>query len=263
MKIDKFEYKKNKDIVIDTIYELRTKIDQGSFTNYYVNNYDYVKNDIKILENELKKQNFDLTEFFQKYKEEIYKDYDFIQVNGFYDSLLYYFDNENGILSGNKLLGSDDIEYVYKYKYGYFNYDMGKKFILQSFETLKKYYKTTAKKFLLAFISTNISNKNAKDIVKKSSVILPNNDSFILIIHLRILYSLLNNKLTYSDFKYNFKEDIKGSRFESDDDIIQILIGDNYTGNTVSQDKYNEIKNKFNITYKEILFQQDVKNFNL
>lgn len=262
MKIDKFEYKKNKEIVITTIYKISNKIDQRSFTNYYINNYVEVKNDIKILENELKKQNFDLTKFFEKYKDEIYKDYDFTQVNGFYDSLLYYFDDKDGLLSGNKLLGSEDIEYVYKYKYGYYNYDMGKKFILQSFKTLKDYYKTTAKKFLLGLMDINYSI-DKKDI-KKLSIILPNNDSFILLIHLRILYSLLRyNKMSYSEFKNEFKEIIKGSRFESNGDIIQILIGDNYTGNVISQDKYNEIKNKFDIIHKEILFKQDVKNFNL
>ena len=71
----------------------------------------------------------------------ILKDENFVSNNGFYDYLVYKYDNSHP-LSGNLLSDSGDIDedIVIKFDYGYHNYDLGRKYILQSFDTISDYY---------------------------------------------------------------------------------------------------------------------------
>jgi len=70
--------------------------------------------------------------------DEILEDPLFISANGFMDYLIYTYDNSYP-LSGNDC--SDDGEEIeIKFDYGYHNYDLGKKYLVQNFGTLSNYF---------------------------------------------------------------------------------------------------------------------------
>jgi len=111
-----------------------------SFSSGKYFKHDY-KSDIKKLDNWLiRLTKHDLDWFMNEFKNEIYSDNFFTNCCGFLDSLLYTYD-QSFPLSGNILqdYGAGD-EYVIKYNYGYMNYDLGKKYILQKYHNLEDFY---------------------------------------------------------------------------------------------------------------------------
>ena len=76
-----------------------------SFSNYMENDYSY--EDIENIENRLNNQfNYTLAEFFNTYRDKIYKDDKLIHCGGFVDLLLYKFD-KSYLLGGDKKFGDD------------------------------------------------------------------------------------------------------------------------------------------------------------
>ena len=131
---------------------------KGSFMNdgYYKADY---KSDIKELNAYLIKSfNYNLDKFFDEYTKEIYSDNFFINQCGFLDALLYTYDQKFPL----------NDEFVIKYQYGYQNYDLGKKYLLQNFDTLEDFYFDCANKFFTYY--NEVSDfKHFKDIEEKSS----------------------------------------------------------------------------------------------
>lgn len=265
MKIDKFEYKKGKDLILNTIYELSDmqKIDTGSFNlNYYKKNYNDLYKEIKLLIDELEEQNFDLMFFIKAYENKIFKDFDFTAHSAFMDTLLYYYDKYKGILGGVKLIDSDEIEYVFKYKYGYYNFDMGKKYILQSFNSIDNYYKVTANNFLLGLLSPGyestsigIFNKEqAANIIERCSIVKQYGKGYTIYVHLQNLYMEISKKdnVSYDEFVRDILYEISPISHRIFDNMLEIYIG--YRKNEIALKEFNEIKKKLELYYQANIY---------
>jgi len=269
MKVEKFDYNKTKNLIIDTISDIEEEYDveNGNFQfGYYKKTYDEVKKDIDILISELKKNGVNLSDFFKLYKNEIYKDYNFESHSAFMDAILYYFDKDKGILSGVKLEDSNEFEFLIKYKYGYYNYDMGKKFILQSYDDMDAYYQDTAEKLLLGLLSpegrNNIGDEftgtkdNAENIVEKCSIVKQYDNGFTIFIHLKSFMTELSKysmaKYDYSMFVDTLESDIDPIPYRIFDDLMQIFIG--YTVHKISLEEFNSIKNELDVNYQSNIY---------
>ena len=93
MKVDKFDYKKYKNIILDTIRDLddQEKIQIKSFTSkYYQLDFGDVKKQIKILIRDLQHQGVDLSKFMKDYKDQIYKK--LIKVGFFFNLFISFSD---------------------------------------------------------------------------------------------------------------------------------------------------------------------------
>lgn len=261
MKIEKFNYKKGKDLIFDTIYELSHigKIEKGSFNiNYFKKEYVDIKKEIKLLIDELKEKNFDLMRFIEEYEDEVFKDFDFISNDAFMDTILYTYDKNKADLGGLKLIDSSEIEYVFKYKYGYYSFDMGKRYILQSFNTLDDYYKATANNFLLGLLSPDYSStsigifnkKNALDIIERCSIVKQYDKGYTIYVHLEHLYIEVSKKdrITYDEFVKDIENDISPISHRIFENILEIFIG--YRKKEITLREFDEIKNKLDIYYQ-------------
>lgn len=259
MNIDKFEYKAQKDKIISLIGELIDDdiIPGVSFNfGYYKRNYDSIEEEyIKKTKELLSKNGIDLDKFFSQFKKQIYKDWQFTAVNAFYDSLLYYYDNKNGLLGGYKLSESEDKEYFIKYSYGYFNYDMGKKFILQSFNNLEDYYKETAERFL-----KGMSDK--KDIIPRDkldlcSITKKYDNCYTIYVNLKYAYTFFDFSGPYKNYNYDrfiieIKKDLGNTNYRIFDHILSIFIG--CRNNKISLKEFDEIKDELNMRYEASKF---------
>lgn len=208
MKVDKFDYNRKKLEILEVIDEL--DIPTSSFTSYFSSSLDEVKDDIKLVVDELHDNGIDLFQFIKDYEKEVFRDGDFCSKDGFMDSILYLYDKENGILSGQKLIDGDDSDYFYKYMYGYYTYDMGKNYILQSFNNLDEYYEATANKLLYAFISEHFGG--TEENINMCSIIENYVDGHIIYAHLESLLSMLNFQNVsngYEKFVKEVSNDIK------------------------------------------------------
>jgi len=275
MKIDKFDYKKTKKIIFDTIDGLMSnnKITDGSFSNsYYVLAFEDIKREIDFLTNKLKsKHNIDLVDFFEKNKDKIYSDPEFTGHSAFVDTLLYSFDNKNGILYGIKLDDASEIEFLIKYKYGYYQYDMGRKYILQSYDSMEDYYKATAENIMIGLLApdnnqTDISMEfglyltveQAESIIEKSSMVRKYNNGYTVYIHLLSLYSELlrisDDDVKYDDFINCIERDFHNIPKRLFDGMLEVYIG--YKNNKISLQEFDEIKG-------ELSFSGDAYKYNL
>jgi len=269
MKIDKFDYNKTKNIIIDTISEIEEtfNIDNGNFQfGYYKKNFKDIKNNIKVLISELKDKNINLFNFFKQYENEVFNDHTFVDHSAFMDAILYWYDKNKGILSGVKLENSSEYEYFIKYKYEYYNYDMGIKFILQSYNNMEEYYKDTAELLLLGIISPQYSSTNigdnfsgtkndAKKIVEKCSIIRKYNNVYTIYVHLNLLFTELSKDYTsynYDKFIKTLMSDIGTIPFKIVDNIMLIYIGN--TNNKISSKEFNDIKNILDINYQANIY---------
>ena len=265
MKIDKFEYKKGKELILDTISELSetSEIHVGSFNfGYYKKNYNDIKKEIELLSNKLKEQNFDLMSFIEEYENEVFMDFDFSAHSAFMDTLLYTYDKNKAELGGLKLIDSSEIEYVFKYKYGYYNFDMGKKYILQSFNTLDDYYKATANNLLLGLLSPDYSNtsigifdkETAANIVERCSIVKKYDKCFTIYINLTNLHLEISKKdrVSYDEFISDIELDINPINHRIFENILEIFIG--CRKNEISLKEFDEIKKKLDLYYQANIY---------
>jgi hypothetical protein len=214
MKIHNFKYIDDKEIVIDTIYDIEIKYYNISFSNMFNKNLDHIESEIKRLKKELNNRNFDLDKFMLDNKDIILKDDDFINNNGFMDILLYQYFKDDVSLSGYKLEDQNDEEFYIKYTYGYHNYNLGRKFILQSFDSIDDYFKETSEKFLNGLSDLNyIKDKN---IIKYFSEIKNISNCYVVFISIPLLYKYAFNNnndnivslLQLNNTLYSIKNDI-------------------------------------------------------
>ncbi len=149
-KLDKYEY--------DTISEMIEEyLDEnnigGSFdASYYNHDGDKDLNGLKKYLNNNSSTNDVLDYFFKKYNDVIYSDDEFISKNGFYDYMLYTYDNSY-MLSGNGV-GSEPENKLLKYFYGFQTTKLGKIFIKQNFDSFTHFYEICAKEFPEYFFDT-------------------------------------------------------------------------------------------------------------
>lgn len=173
-----------------------------SFMNgaYYRADYE---TDIKELNAYLIKSfNYNLDIFFDEYNKEIYSDDFFTQTCGFLDTLLYTYDQKYplGGFFLEKNTGNDEV--VIKYDYGYQNYDLGKKYLLQNFDTLEDFYFECASKFFTYYNEVS-GFKHFKDIEKNLnmfSMVDRKEKGSLCIFDPRKFYSLYKNSLSEKSY---------------------------------------------------------------
>ena len=149
-----FEYKTQSTKVLDLIedFMIENEYLKGSFTNRFkVQDSD---KDIHRLIDFLREKGCDFQIFFEDYKDQILKDQRFTSDGYFMDLFLYHFD-DNVPIGGNLLEDSEPDEHVIKYKYGYYKYDLGKQYILQTYDTLEEYFFRTADDFIISMLTGN------------------------------------------------------------------------------------------------------------
>jgi len=256
MKVDKFDYKKYKNIILDTIRDLddQEKIQIKSFTSkYYQLDFGDVKKQIKILIRDLQHQGVDLSKFMKDYKDQIYKDFDFVAHDAFLDSLLYWFDKEEGILSGLKLSDSYDEEFFIKYCYGYYNYDMGKRFILQSYNSLEEYYEETANRFLSGLFKRTFFDNVTPNIIERCSIIRKYGNGYTIYAHLNALLLEIKSGVSYDNFIKEIKDILgRSNAYRIFDGILEIYIG--YKKNPITIEEFKEIQNDLDVNYQANLY---------
>ena len=159
------------------------------------------------------------------------------------DSLLYYYDKKEGILSGIKMSDQNVEEFYFKYKYGYHTYDMGRRFLLQSYNDLNEYYEDTANKLIYSYL-TAIWGCD-KEEADKCYVIKKYGNGYTIYAHLGIMQSFTNSSL--DDFKNEIRKDFIDTKYKIIDDILQLFVGYNY--HAVSQKELDEIVDKLELRY--------------
>ena len=278
MKVDKFDYNRQKEVIINTIDELNDdyKITDGSFTNLFTEKYSDFKKGIDLLESELKKKDIDLFGFIKKYEDDVFKDQSFSD-SAFKDVLLYTYDKNKGILSGLLLSDSDSVEYLIKYQYGYHNYDMGKKYILQSHDSLADYFSAVSENLLLGLIYSDydstelcndfpIDNANALKIVDNTSVVKKYGDSYTICINLLALFTALSvtsniYNINYNNFIHTIESDLKELNLIIKNDMLQIFIGEDE--HQISNTELNKIKNLTDEKSSEYLIRYNSHKYNI
>lgn len=261
MKIENFEYNAQKRIIFDVIDELS---DEGDISNnsfnqggLYKEEFENIEQQIEILENELKKQKVDLFGFIKKYETEVFKDYDFTDRNGFVDCVLYKYDKNKGILSGIELIDSSEGEYFIKYSYGYHFYDMGKRFILQSFKNMMEYFNETAENLLIGLFSDEASNHvgnevdvtiaQARKMRKKISIIKKYENGYIIYVNLFLFLNEIykcndKNHIEYNTFVDMLEKDLVEITYKKINNILLISIGEEFP--KISKEEFDTIKEK-------------------
>jgi hypothetical protein len=154
IKQKEFDYKSQSVKVLNLIEDFMIENEhlKGSFTNRFKE--QNTDKEINKLLDFLKENGVDFQVFFQDYKNEILKDHRFNSDGYFMDLFLYHFDDIVPI-GGNLLEDSAFDEHVIKYQYGYYKYDLGKKYILQTYNTIEEYFFETAKCFIMSILSGN------------------------------------------------------------------------------------------------------------
>lgn len=245
MKVNNFDYntKKNTFFEVFDILVEEDILNDESFCNgaYYKYDNKDINKLINIFEKTSKKSGLNIPEFMETYKDSIYSDYDF-QKCGFIDMILYKYDKEKGLLAGYHLNNSSNVEYSIKYEYGYYKYDIGKNFILQSYETFDDYFKDTAKYYLIGVFENYIGAVDDGNILK-NQIIKKYRNGYFIFANLRGLfkYSYINN---YDEFVSTLKYYISDS-FNYDNDIMCIKI--NIDKFNVDDIDFDEIVEDFRI----------------
>ena len=139
-----FTTKKEKyEAIRDYLVKVVDNINESSFQYYY--NNDFNKDYEKVIA-KLEKKGIDINQFFKEFRTEIYKDFEMTAYCGLMDAILYKFDN-NYWLSGLPMNRDADGEAGIKYKYGYHSCDLGRKYLLQSYDTFEEFYEEAAPQF--------------------------------------------------------------------------------------------------------------------
>lgn len=193
------------DIFMDTKL---TDNDRLSFKNgYYAKDYKkHIDKLKKFIQNKL---GYNLDDFMIKFKSKIYSDDFFTSNCGFIDALLYTYDS-NFPLSGDILqdYGAGD-EYVIKYDYGYDMYDLGRKYILQNYESLEDFYYDCAIKYWSAENENlfNIDNLEKEEI--NFATVDKLKDGSITILDINKLFNLYHSWDFKKRFNVGIFKDIK------------------------------------------------------
>lgn len=267
MRIDKFDYKKTKDIILDTIEDLVNdkKIDSyASLMHRYTYEYSAIKKEISILNKNLKNKGIDLYSFISDYEKEVFNDSDFTEQNLFLDTILYSYDKNKGILGGNTLLDSEyTMEYYFKYKYGYYNYDMGLKYLSQSYTSMNEYYKDTTKYLLDHFMISYYDSppNELKDVREKCISVKKYKNGFTLYLFLENLFTYFDND--YEDFLSEVEEyfSVLPSEYKIENNILIAFI--NCEDHDISKKEMNVMIEDFDKHKIDLIMRKDAIKYNL
>lgn len=253
MKVDKFDYKRYKDIVVDIIWKLMgtDRIYAGSFNNgFYFKSLKDANEQLKIITDTLKNFGVDLFDFIKKFEKEVFSDHSFTQSCAMMDYILYTYDKNKAELSGFKLKHSDLNEYYYKYSYGYYKYDMGKKYLMQSYDNLDDYFKDTAHKIIPSMLYDHRIDESK---LKDTFVVKKHKNGYIAYCNLELLKNIFKG-----DFNL-FIEDIesmekmsKNSYLIINDNLLRIFI--NCEKEKISKSEHDEIIDELDIKYKANMY---------
>lgn len=242
MKIDKFDYKRGKRIIFSTLDELEDEsiIQKGSFEEgYFRNDLKDIQPQIDFFIMELKKKGVDLYGFIKENEDRVFKDTDFSYYGALMDVILYTYDNKKGILQNNKLIDSQPEEYFIKYQYEYYRFDIGRRYILQSYDTMEDYYEDTAKKLLYGYISHTYGEDEEK-VANECSVVKKYGKGYTIYVHIALLLKELDLKsYTYNKFIDELKSDLDPIPNKIQNGILEIFIG--YQFHNISNEELKEI----------------------
>ena len=182
--------------------------------------------------------------FFKKYRDVIYEDSNFISKNGFYDYMLYTYDNSY-MLNGNGI-GPEPEDKLLKYFYGFQTTKLGKIFLDQNYKTIGDFYKACAENFPSYISDFILGDDNIGDYIVKTY-----DDYSTCIINLYQIYNKnewnkIENKIT------NLNSNDAESWAITDDGILIIVFGD--ISNNINQ--YDE-------DIETIKLSQQIKKYNL
>lgn len=241
MKVDKFDYKRIKRVIFDTMEELEEEeiIQKGSFEEgYFRNDLKDIQPQINFLITELKKKGVDLYGFIKEYENKVFDDGDFIYDSALMDTILYTYDNKKGILQATKLIDSQPEEYFIKYQYEYYKYDIGRRFILQSFDTIEDYYKATAKNLLYGYLSNDYGAD--EEIASDCSVVKKYGNGYTIYVHLALLFKELElASYTYDEFVDGLISGLDPIPNKIQNGILEIFIG--YKFHKISNEELKDI----------------------
>lgn len=179
-------------------------IEDNNLKGCFHNNFkeEDTNKQIQNLIDTLEANNLNFQTFYKEYKEEILRDTRFTSDGYFMDFFLYHFDKQY-TLGGQSLYDGEIDEHVIKYKYGWYKYDLGKQYILQTYSSLEEYFYETAKCFIFSMLVGNeirnefqsgligIGNSDILHIPDFCSIVKKENGYTALIIHLELFLTLL------------------------------------------------------------------------
>ena len=127
----------------------------------------------------------------------------------------------------------DKFDKIFKYNYGYQNYDLGRKYILQTYKNLGDYFYDAAKTYISSALSgdmsslsydvSNLTNDEAKNIEKEVTFVKKVDNFSILVINVKVLVEKLNIK-NIEVFFEDLKNDLKNKSFWIEDNSYVISI---------------------------------------
>ena len=246
----------------------------------------------KELDKYLKENGIDFAEFYRNNKKDILKDNFYIS-DAFMDALLYQYDKSTELGGINMDCYEYASELIIKYDYGFQNYDMGKKWLLQNFDSLEEFYSLAAKNYIKSLIEgeTEESKKEILDYATPTINvdILINNVSYsidfdkysIAVIDLKLFYACLEvsgGTVNYQKFKKmmvtapekgtaNIEENNTWSFYGND--ILLIAFGElknlpkNLVQVVVGNSKFKEILNSIEVNRDTILAKLDATKFGI
>lgn len=240
-KSDKIEYDTISDMIEDYLDENGIGV---SFNDgYYNHDGDKDLNGLKkYLDDNLSTKNT-LDYFFSKYKDTIFSDEYFISKNGFYDYMLYTYDNLfplNGVG-----IGTEPEDKLLKYFYGFQTTKLGRIFIMQNFNSFEDFYKACAENFTQYFFE-QVSDINYD---YTNEFIVSSNDEYSTCI---INISGLDQEIIKKEF---IRINENKSSWYIDDILFVVVFGKKVD----MQDELNRLKQDI----KMLLMRKEIRKYNL
>jgi hypothetical protein len=245
-KYDNFNYENTRNIIIDVIENLKHDdvVYDGSFNSgFYKYSNDEVKKEINIIVNELKKYNINLFNFIKEHENEVFTDHNFIDNSAIYDAILYEYDKNKAVLAGYEIDQLELDEFFIKYSYDYYKYDIGKKYLLQTYKNLDEYFRYTAEVMVPSLLEY-LQYYGEFD-GEKASIVKKCGNGYTTFVNMKYMKE---KRKEFSDlYSWKLPHRIK-------DDIMQIYVGNDSC--KISKKEYDDIKNKFDMI-------NNIKKFNL
>jgi len=235
----------NENVDKDEYYDILEMIEEyleknkigGSFNDgYFKHDGDKDLNGLKKYLDENSSINNILDYFFNKYRDTIYNDHNLIENNGFYDYMLYTYDNTFTL---NGYGAPEPTDKLLKYYYGFQNTKLGKLFIKQNFKTESNFYKVCAENYLDYHCESNAIEELEYDV--NDSLVISNKKYSMIILNIKNIW--LKNKDEY--------EKIGNLLNIMEDDENTSIYDDELFGTMFSKDKI-KIDSKIEEHRKEI-----------
>jgi hypothetical protein len=263
--------------IIDNYIENNDLCRSFSSGRYYKADY---KKDIEDFKLYLKGVDINFDIFIKRHWNRVFSDDFFVENNGFLDSLLYQY-NQAYPIGGRYELdqleqGNPACEHIMKYDYGYHKFDLGRKYILQSYETIADYFFACAQllgKELFDSDYSNLLNSKWENIVNYNFSV--NSEKFmtpvkldrggsVCFINLLKMHEL-GSLVEYNRFFNTFIDLVKPSASNKDEGWCIYYFGENEKlKKSLSNISLEDITNSdVEQIKKEIRFKTDVINYNL